>query len=62
VVVTHTDGRERVSPDITLCLFRIVQEALRNVKKHSGASKAHVQLEHFDGNLQLSITDHGAGF
>jgi signal transduction histidine kinase len=45
-----------------LCLFRIVQEGLRNVKKHSGASGAHVALEHLDGNLHLSISDEGAGF
>ena len=34
-----------VSPEIALCLFRIVQEALRNVHKHSGAAHAQVRIE-----------------
>ncbi len=54
VVFTHDDGRARVPPAVALCLFRIVQEGLRNVKKHSGATKAQVALEHLDGNLHLS--------
>ena len=49
VVFTHDDGRARVPPAVALCLFRIVQEGLRNVKKHSGATKAQVALEHLDG-------------
>lgn len=62
VVFAHDDRRDRVSPDVALFLFRIVQEALRNVKKHSGASKAEVELSHVEGNLHLSITDNGTGF
>lgn len=62
VVFTHDDGRARVPPAVALCLFRIVQEGLRNVKKHSGATKAQVALEHLDGDLHLSISDDGAGF
>jgi signal transduction histidine kinase len=62
VVFTHGEGLGRVSPEISLCLFRIVQEALRNVKKHSGASKALVRLEQVDADLHLSISDGGAGF
>lgn len=63
VVFTHDHERARVSPDVALCLFRIVQEGLRNVRKHSGASKAQVALEHVDASLHLSISDDGiAGF
>jgi len=51
-----------VSSDVALCLFRIVQEALRNVKKHSGAPTAQVSLETLDGALHLSISDDGRGF
>jgi len=47
---------------VALCLFRIVQEALRNVKKHSGASNAQVSLETENGELHLSISDDGRGF
>ena len=37
--------RRSVPPEIALCLFRIVQEGLRNVQKHSGAAHAEVKLE-----------------
>ncbi len=49
-------------PDISLCLFRIVQEGLRNVQKHSGAAHAQVRIETMDGTLHLSISDDGAGY
>ena len=51
-----------IPSDTALCLFRIVQEALRNVKRHSGAKKAEVRLERLDGRLQLSVSDRGRGF
>ena len=62
VVFSHDEGRVRLFPEVALCLFRIVQESLRNVKKHSGAAKAHVTLEQLDANLHLSVSDDGAGF
>jgi signal transduction histidine kinase len=62
VVFTHDDAGARVPPAVALCLFRIVQEGLRNVKKHSGASRAQVALDQLDGNLHLSVSDDGAGF
>jgi signal transduction histidine kinase len=48
--------------EITLCLFRIVQEALRNVIKHSGARKATVILAGSADVIRLSISDTGRGF
>ena len=48
--------------DIALCLFRVVQEALRNVVKHSAATDATVQLRGQEHGLALSITDNGIGF
>ena len=41
----HDPIPSSVPPDAALCLFRIVQEGLRNLKKHSGASEARVGLE-----------------
>ena len=43
-------------------MFRIAQEALRNVKRHSGADRAEVRLELLGGRLHLSVTDAGKGF
>ena len=62
VVFSHNDVPRSVPAETALCLFRIVQEGLRNVKKHSGASTAKVSLEQLDGYLHLSISDNGAGF
>jgi len=51
-----------VDPDIALCLFRIVQEGLQNLKKHSGATKAQVILRKVRDNLFVSVRDEGRGF
>jgi len=51
-----------VPPDAALCLFRIVQEALRNVQKHSGATEAQVSLRAVHNKLVLSVGDKGRGF
>ncbi len=62
VACAYENVPRAVSPDVALCLFRIVQEGLRNVKKHSEASRAQVRLEKLDGGLHLSISDNGKGF
>lgn len=43
-------------------IFRILQEAVSNVRKHSGASQGSIRLEMEDDQLKLSITDDGVGF
>ena len=55
-------GINHVSADRSLCLFRVLQEALRNIKKHSGATTASVRLESVDGRVHLSVFDRGKGF
>ncbi len=62
VLFSHKNVSRAVPADTALCLFRVVQEGLRNVQKHSGASKANVALEQRNGHLHLSISDDGAGF
>ncbi len=52
----------RFSPDVELVLFRIAQEALRNVWRHSGASRAWLTVEFGDGKTTLAVTDNGKGF
>ena len=51
-----------IPEDASLCIFRIAQEALRNVKRHSDSNRAEVRLEQLDGRLHLSVSDHGRGF
>jgi signal transduction histidine kinase len=48
--------------DVSLCVFRIAQEALRNVVRHAGASVAAVTLAPKDGGLILTVNDNGHGF
>jgi signal transduction histidine kinase len=43
-------------------IYRVVQEALNNVARHSGAKKAWVRLHFLPETLQLEVEDHGAGF
>jgi signal transduction histidine kinase len=59
---THENVPQRVPGDIALCLFRVVQESLRNIKKHSGATRAEVRLKGSEGELHLSVSDRGRGF
>jgi signal transduction histidine kinase/ABC-type uncharacterized transport system substrate-binding protein len=51
-----------VQPDVALCLFRIVQEGLRNLKKHSGAAKAQVRLRRVGDKILVMVSDQGVGF
>lgn len=64
VAVEVTDlGVPRTLPrDISLCMFRILQESLNNVVKHSGARSAEVTLIAYDEVLELRIVDSGRGF
>jgi len=51
-----------ISPSIELQLLRIIQEALANARKHSGAKMAHVQLGQEDGFIVAGVEDDGSGF
>ena len=44
------------------CLYRVAQEALRNIAAHAGARQARVALRRTAGGLELTITDDGQGF
>lgn len=52
----------RLPREIALCLYRIVQESLRNIIKHSGAKTAVVELKGKSEEVQLKIFDSGKGF
>jgi two-component system, NarL family, sensor histidine kinase DegS len=59
----HTQGTiRRLSPDAELALFRIVQEALNNVKKHSSATQVTVEAEFFERRVRVTVHDNGRGF
>jgi PAS domain S-box-containing protein len=51
-----------VNPDVALCLYRIAQESLHNVVKHSNAANATVSLTVDDAGVVLRVVDNGIGF
>jgi PAS domain S-box-containing protein len=51
-----------LSPDISLCLFRVLQEALHNSAKHSGVRHVDVRLWGASDEIHLAVSDSGAGF
>jgi signal transduction histidine kinase len=48
--------------EISLCLYRVLQEALQNVVKHSVSRHAHVSLNGQINTIRLTVKDSGAGF
>lgn len=52
----------RLAPELETAAFRMVQEALTNVARHSGAKTAAVTVTTDDDSLQVEITDRGQGF
>jgi len=62
IAFSHEAVPAGLPDDVALCLFRVVQEALRNVVKHSAATQASVHLRGEEHGLALSITDNGVGF
>lgn len=61
-VVYELEDVPDLPTDVQLCLYRVAQEALSNVAKHSHASKASVRLITIDGIVRLEIKDTGIGF
>jgi PAS domain S-box-containing protein len=59
---SHTNIPDDVPKEIALCLFRVLQEALRNAVKHSGVRQFAVEMRAIEGELQLTVSDQGVGF
>lgn len=51
-----------LSPGSASCIYRIAQEELGNVAKHSGAKRVQVRLTRADGPVCLTVADDGMGF
>ncbi len=52
---------ERIPDDVSLCIYRVAQEALRNALHHSGAGGAVVSLDGLPGRVRLMVRDEGRG-
>ncbi len=55
-------GERRLFPEKELLLFRIVQEALRNIAKHAKATKAEVEIKFEEYKITVTVSDNGRGF
>ena len=53
---------ERFPEDVSLCLYRVAQESLRNIRQHAGARNVRVTLRGGNGEIVLTIEDDGRGF
>jgi signal transduction histidine kinase len=62
IELTHRVSFDRLEPLLEGTIFRIVQEALNNVKRHSRSSRAEVKLAEREGRLQIEVRDWGVGF
>ena len=58
----HEEVPDHLERDISLCLYRIVQECLSNVIRHSGAQAAKVELAGRGTEIRLRVSDSGIGF
>ena len=59
----HCEGiPEELSSEVSLCLFRVLQEALHNAAKYSGVSEFEVALNGASHEIQLRVHDSGVGF
>jgi signal transduction histidine kinase len=58
----HQDIPPKLPDGVAINLFRVLQEALSNAVKHSGASWYRVSLRGIDDHIELEVMDNGRGF
>jgi PAS domain S-box-containing protein len=59
---TFQDIPKPLPRDISLCLYRVIQESVRNIVKHSGSDRAEVQMTGSPTEIRLQVSDSGMGF
>ena len=58
----HHDEMPELPSEVTTCLYRVAQEAIRNAEKHSGSRRVRVELAARSGAIWLRVSDSGRGF
>jgi PAS domain S-box-containing protein len=61
-ITTTFEGDYTLPPDVHLTFYRVAQETLNNINKHSGASQVAVHFTAEEGRAELRISDNGKGF
>jgi signal transduction histidine kinase len=62
VTFSAVDVLDGIPQEVALCLYRVAQEALRNIAAHAAAHKAQVTLRSSDKGLEMVVADDGQGF
>jgi len=60
--VSVVGEEHHLSEEVAIALFRITQEALRNVWRHSGATSAEITVEFDENKTRITVNDNGKGF
>ncbi len=60
--VAFEDAQTVLPKEVSLCTYRILQESLNNVSRHSGATNVHITLQRVPSELRLYVRDDGSGF
>jgi len=61
VTQTIDEQLPELDPESELVIYRVAQEALTNVARHSGSPHAHLSLRVQDDGLVMAVSDHGVG-
>jgi PAS domain S-box-containing protein len=61
-IMVQVEGNEAISDEVKVALYRIAQEALNNVAKHSQAKHGVIKVRRSAEMVELSVTDDGCGF
>ncbi len=62
IIFRHEGVPAAISSDIELCIYRVVQEGLKNVITHASAKSCEILLKSTDNSLCLTVSDDGRGF
>jgi len=62
IAFTRRDVPDALPSDVSLCLFRVAQDALGHVAKHGGSRRAEIELRGTPGGVQLYVKEYGHAF
>jgi len=62
IAFTRHDIPDRLPSDISLCVFRVAQDALSHVAKHGGSRRAEIELRGMPGAIHLRVREYGHAF
>lgn len=62
VAFEHSGLNRSFSPDISIAVYRIIQEALTNIARHANANEASIHVRAEEKAIHLVVKDHGSGF